>query len=226
MVQALVRPFTSSTTPLQLLSTSSQLSIAGTAAVQADQPEEGTALHLRQILMVGGEQGDPFSVAEVCAAVRKARSEIRSSREFSEFASRYSVVAPETGGDLGWMHLDELAPYMGELVEGLEAGEVSRVMELPVGCTIVQLVEKREFKPVSLEEATEKLTNQLYEMKLRDEYRAWMEELRENTFIERRGYFAAAADFKKDAEPASDFESGLSGYDMLGGGAAEAPATP
>jgi deoxyadenosine/deoxycytidine kinase len=114
------------------------------------------------------------------------------------------------------MHSDELAPYMRELIENLEPSQLSEVKELPIGCTMVQLVERREFRPVSFEEAEEKLRGELYEKKLMVEYRDWMEQLRSHTFIERRGYFADAAQFIPDTPHATDFEAGMSGAGVLG----------
>ncbi|MBW2267054.1 MAG: peptidylprolyl isomerase [Deltaproteobacteria bacterium] len=191
-----------------------------------DQPEGGTKVHLRQILAVGGEAGSGATVEEACKLVRKARNSITTDREFSEFAMRFSAVAPEKGGDLGWMHTDQLSSYMREIVAPLEPGQLSEVKELPIGCTVVQLVERRDFRPVSFEETEEALRAELYETRLMTEYREWMEELRSHTFIERRGYFADAAQFAPDEESASEFETGLGSGSVLGGGAGEGRDTP
>ncbi len=84
---------------------------------------------------------------------------------------------------------------MIDLIEPLEAGHVTQVVELPFGCTIIKLVERKEFQPISYEEAKPMLQMAVFEMKVAEEYREWMEELREKTYIERRGYFADAARF-------------------------------
>ena len=103
--------------------------------------------------------------------------------------------------------------------------DISPVAELPYACTIVQLIERREWKPVSYADAKESLHMELFNTKLRDEYGVWVEELRDRTFIERRGYFADAASFNKASADASTFEQGLEGYDVLGGGSG-ASSTP
>jgi peptidyl-prolyl cis-trans isomerase SurA len=190
-----------------------------------DQRNAGTSVHLRQILTVGGEAGSGASVEEACDFVREARGLIKSGRDFAELATRYSAVAADTGGDLGWMHSDELSSYMRNLVEPLEPGQLSEVHELPIGCTLVQLVERREFEPVTYEQAEERLRGQLYEEKLKVEYRSWMETLRSQTFIERRGYFADAAQFEPEQPESSDFEAGLVGAPVLTGGGGGAEST-
>ena len=83
------------------------------------------------------------------------------------------------------------------------------------------LVDRKEWRPVSYEEAKTSLEAELFEEKVMEEYRAWMDERREETFIERRGYFADAADFESGAEEPPPFEASLGGMSVLGGGAEE-----
>ena len=75
----------------------------------------------------------------------------------------------------------------------LKDGETSDVIELPFGCSLLKLVERREFEPISYEDAKERLRIEVYEQHIEKEFRKWMEELRAQTFIERKGYFADAA---------------------------------
>lgn len=189
-----------------------------------DQPEAGTTVHLRQILVPGGEDTG-VSLAQSCGLVERAREQLANGASFQEVAARYSAVAPERGGDLGWLHVDSVAGYLRELIAPLEPGGLSRTQELPIGCTLVQLVERKEWRPVGFEEAKAKLTAEIFERKMMDEYRSWMEKMREQTFIERRGYFADAARFKREARPAGQFESGISDYNVLVDRAAEGEST-
>lgn len=181
----------------------------------ASQPDSGTEVHLRQILVPGSKEGG-LSLSEACKVAHRARDRVAGGEPFEEVAVRYSVVAVQNGGDLGWVHMDSVAGWMGELIQPLEPGQLSEVHELPIACTFVQVVDRKEWEPVSLEEVRMNLQQQIYEKKLMEEYRTWMEELRKMTFIERRGYFADAAGFKKRAKK-STFEEGLSGHSVLGG---------
>ena len=183
----------------------------------AAQPESGSEVHLRQILVPGNEEGG-VSIAEACKLTHRARDRIAGGEPFEDVAARYSVIALQNGGDLGWVHLDSIAGWMVEMIEPLEPGQLSAVHQLPVACTFVQLVERKEWNPVTLEEVRASLQQQIYEQKLMEEYRTWMEQLRKRTFIERRGYFAEAAGFQKRAKK-SDFEEGLSGHSVLRGAA-------
>jgi peptidyl-prolyl cis-trans isomerase SurA len=102
-------------------------------------------------------------------------------------------VAPLDGGDIGWIHSDSMAPWMKEALAPLSAGGVTDVLDLPFGCGLMKLVERRNWVPVSYEAAKKALEEEVYEAKLADEYRVWMDQLRKSSYIERRGYFADAA---------------------------------
>jgi peptidyl-prolyl cis-trans isomerase SurA len=158
------------------------------------QPEGGNQVHVRQILVPAGEQYGG-TLAESCQLVRQIRARIDKGEAFEELARQYSAAAPAQGGDIGWLHEGMVADWMTELIGPLEDGQVSQVMELSFGCTIVKLVERKEFTPISYEEARTALYNELFDQRASDAYRNWMEQLRERTFIERRGYFADAARF-------------------------------
>jgi peptidyl-prolyl cis-trans isomerase SurA len=157
-----------------------------------NQPEGGTQVHLRQLLVPASEEHGR-SLKQSCDLVRELRQQIANGEPFEELARLHSAAAPQHGGDIGWLHEDSMAGWMIQLIEPLEAGHVTPVVELPFGCTILKLVERREFEPVSYEQAKPMLQMQVFETKVAEEYRNWMEELREHTFIERRSYFADAA---------------------------------
>jgi peptidyl-prolyl cis-trans isomerase SurA len=159
-----------------------------------NQPEGGTQVHLRQLLVPAGEEVGR-TLKESCDRVREIRDQIANGEPFEELARLNSAAAPQHGGDIGWLHQDSMADWMINLIEPLKPGQVSQVVELPFGCTIVKLVERKEFEPISYEQAKPMLHMAVFEMKVAEEYRKWMEELRDNTFIERRGYFADAARF-------------------------------
>jgi len=158
----------------------------------SDQPASGTTVHLRQILVTFGAVLSADEKA-ACVPVRQARDRIQGGEAFEKVASEISEVASAQGGDIGWLHIDSLASWMSEVVAQLKDGETSDVIELPFGCSLLKLVERREFKPISYEEARERLRIEVYEQHIEKEFRRWMEELRAQTFIERKGHFADAA---------------------------------
>jgi peptidyl-prolyl cis-trans isomerase SurA len=157
-----------------------------------DQPSGGQMAHLRQILILfGGESGRPKGLALDDAKAALAR--IADGESFEMVARDVSEVAPERGGDLGWLPVERLSEPLWEAVSKLQHGQTSEIMELPMGWSLFKLVEVKDYQPVSYEEARPALEMELFEVRMAAEYAKWMEDLREKTFIERRGHFAAAA---------------------------------
>jgi peptidyl-prolyl cis-trans isomerase SurA len=179
----------------------------------ADQPQGGEAVHVRQIIVVAGPEANR-TLEQACELTRVAKVRISDGVAFEDLAREISAVAPQEGGDIGWIHADSMAPWMHDALASLEPGGVTGVLELPFGCSLMQLVERRDWKPVSFEDAKPMLEQQVFEQKLSDAYREWMNELRENSYIERRGYFAEAAKLgavkdDEEAEADADGESVL-----------------
>lgn len=158
----------------------------------SDQPAGGVVIHLRQILVTFGDVA-PIDPRAVCAPVYAGLARIRAGEPFETVASETSEVAPAEGGDIGWLHTDSIAIWMREIIDALQVGEVSDVAELPFGCSVLKLVDRRDFEPITYEVAKPRLNEEVYQAHLEEEFRTWMEEMRSQTFIERKGHFAEAA---------------------------------
>jgi peptidyl-prolyl cis-trans isomerase SurA len=154
--------------------------------------EAGESVHVRQILRAYGSATQRTQEV-ACNEARLARERVTGGEPFEKVAAQVSEAAPRDGGDIGWLPLASVAPWMSQALAGLPAGGVSDVLVLPFGCSVLQLVERRVLEPVSYEQAKESLSRELWEHKLEQEYRTWIEELRGRSYIERHGYFADAA---------------------------------
>jgi len=155
-----------------------------------DQPDGGEQVHLRQILIPTGPDKD---IDAACAELSATAERIAAGESFEVVASEISVVAPEQGGDIGWLHASSLASWMAKLVAKLEPGEISPVNRQPFGCNLLKLVEKKAFERVSYEMAKPQLYREIQQLMIESKYVEWMETLRERTYIQRFGYFADAA---------------------------------
>jgi parvulin-like peptidyl-prolyl isomerase len=170
-----------------------------------DQPDGGEQVHLRQLLVPTGPDKNADAA---CAKVNAAAERIAAGEPFEKVASEVSVVAPEQGGDIGWLHASSLAPWMAKLVAELEPGEVSPVNQQSFGCNLLQLVEKQAFERISYEMAGPRLYQEIQQMMIEAEFVTWMEELREHTYIQRFGYFADAANLDTTATDSAGSEQG------------------
>jgi peptidyl-prolyl cis-trans isomerase SurA len=165
--------------------------------------ESGNAVHVRQILRAYGGASQRTQEA-ACAEVQLARDRVAGGEPFEKVAAQVSEAAPRDGGDIGWLPLKSVAPWMSQALANLSDGGVSEVLVLPFGCAVLQLVEHRVLEPVSYEQAKEPLSRELWERKLEQEYRTWIEELRGHSYIERHGYFADAARLDQKTFPVGE----------------------
>lgn len=153
------------------------------------QPDGGEEIYLRHII-VSPEGRSASTKSAACDLVSDARQNIvTGSADFSDAAQRISDLNPERGGDLGWIHRKDLASWMADRVDAMQPGELSDVIDMPFGCNLLQLVERREFEKVTFEKAAPQLQNYLFQQKTEEEYTKWLDVLRAQTFIDRKGSF-------------------------------------
>lgn len=158
-----------------------------------NQRDSGSEVHLRHLLIaVAAERMRDQAAA--CSIAEDIRQQIVTGKlDFAKAASRLSDVNAERGGDLGWVHSEELAGWMAPAIEGLGAGDVSQVIPMPFGCNLLQVVERRDFEPVTYEQAKPALEQQLFAQKMEAEYVQWIDKLRDQVYIQRKGVYAEAA---------------------------------
>jgi peptidyl-prolyl cis-trans isomerase SurA len=165
-----------------------------------DQPEAGgQQVHLRHILVSAGPT-QMRSHESACGELETARERIESGEaNFDQVARSLSDFKAEVGGDLGWMSPDDLAAWMAPAVNSLEPGQMTSVLSMSFGCNLLMLVDRREYAPTTLEEVYPKLEGELHERKTGEEYAKWVEKLRSETYIERKGVFAETARLEQGA---------------------------
>jgi len=139
-----------------------------------DQPTGGREIHVLQ--MAQAAEGDkPAQHAAACDRVRVALGRVRAGESFQK------------------VHEATLAPWMVSALGKMNPGQISDVIELPVGCAALQLLGTREAQPVTYEQVEKELRALLYDERFQEQYRRFMEKLRKQTYVDRKGVFADAA---------------------------------
>jgi len=165
----------------------------------ATRPQSGREFHARSFVV---SPQAPDQRAAACDAVRAARARVAAGEDLFDVANGIATMDPE----LGWVHESKLAPWLEAAVRPLSAGQLSEVSEEPFGCVFVQLVEARDVQPVAFEDAQRAIMNKLYGERLDGEYEKFIREIREHTYIERKGVVASIEEFMQqpaDATPES-----------------------
>ena len=159
-----------------------------------DQPAEGgEQVRLRHILVSAGPTA-MRSHENACGDLDKVRDRILAGEtNFDQAARATSDFKADVGGDLGWINRADLAPWMAPAVTSLEPGQMTPVLPMSFGCNLIMLVDRRGYKPTTLEEVYPTLEAELHERKTGEEYAQWVEKLRAETYIERKGIFSETA---------------------------------
>ena len=157
-----------------------------------EQREAGEEVFLRLIL-VGAGPSAMRDVDTACTIAAEAREKIVGGEiAFGDMARRVTDMNRDTGGELGWLHTDEIAAWMKKPLSTMEPGDVSPVIPTAFGCNVLQLVDRRVFTPVSFEAAEPALTAELQQQKSDTAYLEWLETLREQTYVARYGAYDEA----------------------------------
>jgi peptidyl-prolyl cis-trans isomerase SurA len=158
----------------------------------ARQPEGGDEvdLHLVVVTAKGEKEADREAA---CSLVSAAYERIAAGEAFSAVAREVSEANPEKGGAHGWVHETEMAGWMRAAVATLQPGEVSQPLETGFGCALVSISDRRAFIPLPYEEAKPQLRNLLSERQMAAEYQKFIEKIRSQTYIERKGVFSETA---------------------------------
>ena len=136
-----------------------------------NQKSGGQEVYVRHIVLLFEGGLVPRTSEGACEELAAARNVIASGElDFTLIAQQISDANADRGGDLGWIHRDDLAPWMAERVDSMEPGTLSDVIEMPFGCNLLELVDRRPFHAITLAEATPQLEAELFRIKTEQEY--------------------------------------------------------
>lgn len=109
--------------------------------------------------------------------------------DFKDLARKYSKMpSAADGGDIGVFQLDEMAAAMRNAVQSLKPGEISDIIETPEGYQFFKLVNSEDGSIAvtsRLAAVREEIRNTLYEQRLKEAYATWMEELKNQAYIQK-----------------------------------------
>ena len=144
-------------------------------------------LKLRHILFL---MGDDLLEEEKLLKRQKARQalkKIRSGEDFTAVAKEFSEdISASTGGDLGEIERGKMMPEFEKAAFQLKEGEVSALVKTPYGLHIIKVDKIIPGRTLPLEEVEARITNQFADKKIKTEYQAFLQELRQSAFIEKK----------------------------------------
>jgi len=140
--------------------------------------------HLRNILM----QVPPFSgeaeKLEVKQKMEAVLEKLADGEPFETMASTYSETPlASEGGDLGLFGLDQLSQNLREVIKGLQAGELTPVLDTDQGYQIFLVEEIIQTPGRPLDEIAPEIERILFNEVVETKFQAWLKELRKRSHI-------------------------------------------
>jgi peptidyl-prolyl cis-trans isomerase SurA len=128
-------------------------------------------------------------VSEQDAKTRLSQLRLRllGGENFSELARSHSDdrASSANGGELGWVNAGDLVPRFEEVMNHLQAGEISQPFETEFGWHIVQVLERRDYDGTEeVRRADAKAA--IRKRKIEEEHEIWLRRLRDEAYVEYR----------------------------------------
>ena len=138
---------------------------------------------------VSGPEKKQEEKAETRKRADRALDLVNKGQDFKDIAKKYSdLPSASEGGDLGILHLDEMAPAMRTVIAPLQPGEVSRIIETSDSYQFFKLQSPKDeaaSASSSYEKVKEEIREKLYEEKLKAAYAEWVKKLKESAYIQK-----------------------------------------
>ncbi len=136
----------------------------------------------RHILLSPNQIRDTDSTVDSLEALRKR---IQDGEEFSQLAKEYSEDAGSAlnGGELGWSTPGLFVPEFEQTMAAIALNEVSRPFASQFGWHILQVTERRQ-QDFSDDIMRNRAENLLRQRKYQEELQVWLQEIRDEAFIE------------------------------------------
>lgn len=140
---------------------------------------------VRHILVKTNEIRDDEAAYNQLMKVREDLISEESEKDFAAYAKELSEDPGSklSGGELGWNIPDRFVPEFGQMMQSVEVGEISFPFHTEHGWHILQVTEVRD-QDFSGNVLNNRAREILVDRKFEEELSIWLQEQRDNTFIE------------------------------------------
>lgn len=146
-------------------------------------PEE---VRIRQVLLRLPEGATPAQVEPVRTRANEAAARALKGDDFLSLVREYSDAATAAlEGDLGFMQRDHALPEIEKAVAPLKPGGIAGPVRSSLGFHVIRLEEVRS-RVIPFEKVREEISATLFNQKLENTYRNWLQTLRSESTIENR----------------------------------------
>ncbi len=141
-----------------------------------------TQSKVRHILI---EPNEILNQQQALEKITDIRQQIVDGADFATLARQYTddIGSKMSGGDLGWSNPGTFVPEFEETMNTIDIGEISEPFLSQFGWHILQVTDRRE-EDLSEEVIRNRARNLLIGRRFEDEVQVWLQEMRDDAFIE------------------------------------------
>lgn len=112
------------------------------------------------------------------------RAKILAGQDFAALAKESSEdVHAEKGGLSDWVERGTMIAVIDSVIFNLKLGEISDVIETPMGYHLFRVEEREQGSQKKLEEVRDQIMDEIYRQKSEERFYDWMQELKKNAYI-------------------------------------------
>jgi peptidyl-prolyl cis-trans isomerase C len=119
-------------------------------------------IRVRQIFIAADKNGDASQRAEALLRIQSIQARLREGANFTVLALEYSEdPSKASGGDLGFLERSQLIPTFADAAFTLQPGEISDIVDTPLGYHLIQMVDRTPSSPMAYRNARTKIERTL-----------------------------------------------------------------
>ncbi len=144
------------------------------------------SLKIRSITLKKSEEAREKGLTDERAKNKalELRHRILSGEDFGDLAKQYSEdTNAKSEGLSQWVEKGEMIPAIDEIIFNMKIGEISQMIETPMGYHLFRVEKKRAGQAKTLDAARDKIHAKLFQDKARKRFQEWMLELKRHAYI-------------------------------------------
>jgi parvulin-like peptidyl-prolyl isomerase len=156
--------------------------------VQHREEYEGKeAVRIRQILLMLPAGANSEAKEKLRAEAEAIHKQLVAGKPFEELCAKFSQgPGAEEGGDIGFIEKGTILPEVESVAFSLTTGQISGIIESPVGFHIIQATDRRGAGIKAIQNVRAEIKRKIENEKLEKKLEEWLKELRKKYNVEIR----------------------------------------
>lgn len=150
-----------------------------------DEYEGKEAVRIKQIVLLFPKDADVMARAAIRLQMDGILKRLQGGEPFDALAEQYSQgPASSSGGDIGFVEKGLMMPEVDREAFRLKTGEISGIIEVPLGFYIIQVIDRRGAGVKPIESVREEILSKIEEQKMEKKFEEWLSDLRKRSHID------------------------------------------